>query len=218
VPMIMAATIIAKNPALYGFDLGTANALAYDRVTVPDALDLKIIAEWIDVSIEELLELNPELRRTTTPMTEHELKVPLGTAATVQAKLATVDPSLFVHFNFHTVRRGETVTTIARRHKISVPSLREANNLKPTTRLRANETLMIPQRAANALPTVQAPRTATASAAPPRAAASMTYRVRRGDTLFGIARQFDTTVDLIKQMNRLRGDQINVGDQLTVRQ
>jgi membrane-bound lytic murein transglycosylase D len=217
VPMIMAAMIVAKNPSLYGFDVGAANRLAYDRVTVPNAVDLKIIAEWIDVSVEELRDLNPELRRTTTPMGGHELKVPIGTAPTLRARLATVDSSLFVQFTFHTVKRGETVATIARRHKITQAELRLANDLTPRSRLRVNQSLMIPQRTANALPSAPAARTASAQTTT-GASGPLTYRVRRGDTLFRIARQFDTTVDVLKRLNSLRSDNINVGDRLTVRQ
>jgi peptidoglycan endopeptidase LytE len=79
---------------------------------------------------------------------------------------------------------------------------------------------MIPQRTANALPSTAATRTARAAAASSGTRASagpLTYRVRRGDTLFRIARQFDTTVDLLKQLNGLRSDRIAVGTRLTVR-
>lgn len=226
VPMIMAATIIARNPPLYGFDLGGGGALAYERVTVPDALDLKIIAEWIDVSVDDLRALNPELRRTTTPMGDHDLKVPLGTAVTLRHRLATIDPAIFVKFTFHTVRRGETLTSIARKYKISLAELRRANDLSVRARARANTSLMIPQRAASTLAAASGAATAAraASAAAARATGTAAaasrptiYRVQRGDTLFRIARQFDTTVDALKQLNRLRGSQINVGDRLTVR-
>jgi membrane-bound lytic murein transglycosylase D len=216
VPMIMAAMIIARNPGLYGFDVPPDGRLAYDRVTVPNSLDLKIIAEWIEVSVDELRELNPELRRTTTPAGEHELKVPLGTAPTLRAKLATADSSLFVQFDYHTVKRGETVASIARRYKITQADLRLANDLTTRSRIRVNQPLLIPQRTASALPspaTASAARPATSSVAGP-----VTYRVQRGDTLFRIARQFDTTVNSLKQLNSLRSDTINVGDRLTVRQ
>ena len=216
VPMIMAAIIIAANPTLYGFEVGAADPLAYEVVTIPNALDLKIIAEWANVSVDHLRELNPELRRTTTPMGEHELKVPLGTAATVQSKLATADP-LFVAFNFHTVKRGETLTTIARRYKVTVSELRQANDLSSRARVRLNQSLMIPQRPAAGLPTPTVARATTNAPAAPRATGPITYQVRRGDTLFSIARQFSTTVDVIKQLNRLRSDRINIGDRLTVR-
>jgi membrane-bound lytic murein transglycosylase D len=215
VPMIMAAMIVAKNPALYGFEVGSDNALAYDRVTVPNALDLKIIAEWIDVSVDELRELNPELRRTTTPLGGHELKVPLGTAPTLRAKFEAADPTLFVQFAYHTVKRGETVSAIARRYRITQNELRDANGLTVRSLLRINQSLLVPQRAANALPTATVARAASTT---PAAASPVTYRVRRGDTLFRIARQFDTTVASLKQMNRLRSDVIGIGDRLTVRQ
>ncbi len=226
VPMIMAATIIAKNPALYGFNVQAANPLAYESVTVPNALDLKIIAEWISCSVDDLRELNPELRRTTTPAGDHELKVPLGTAATVQTKLASLDPSMYVRFNFHTVRRGETIASIARKYHIAQNDLRLANDLTVRTKVRVNQSLMIPQRSATGLPSTSATRAASA-AAPPRATASaarttssgpVTYRVQRGDTLYSIAKRFSTTVDVLRRINRLAGNQINVGARLTVRQ
>jgi membrane-bound lytic murein transglycosylase D len=221
VPMIMAAILIARNPQLYGFEVGVVAPFAYDRVTVPNALDLKILAEWSGVTVEELRALNPELRRTTTPLGPHELKVPAGTAATIERQLASADP-LFVHFNFHTVKRGETLAAIARRHRVSLAELRQANDLTTRSRVRVNQTLMIPQRPAQGLPTAIA---RTASAAPARAVAApavssgsaTTYRVQRGDTLYGIARRFDTTVDSIKRLNRLVGNRINIGDRLTVR-
>jgi membrane-bound lytic murein transglycosylase D len=183
---------------------------------VRGAIDLKIIAEWIDVSVEELRELNPELRRTTTPSSEHDLKVPLGTAATLRSKIETADPALFVQFDFHTVRRGDTLSAIARRYHVTAEDLRLANNLSARAIIRPNQILTVPQRTANALPTAAPSRVTTTPTT--RATGPLTYRVRRGDTLHAIARQFDTTVAALKRLNRLQGDRINAGDQLTVRQ
>jgi len=221
VPMIMAATLIAKNPALYGFADGGSNPLAYERVSVPNALDLKIIAEWGGFTVEELRELNPELRRTTTPDRDHDLKVPIGTAVTIQKHLESAD-ALFVHFDFHSVRRGESLATIARRYKVSQAELRQANDLSVSARVKAGQSLMIPQHQAAGLPTATArvasrSTASVASAAPVRTSSPLTYRVQRGDTLFSIARRFDTTVDSIKQLNRLRTSSISVGDRLTVK-
>ncbi len=226
VPMIMAAILIARNPQLYGVEVGAVAPLSYEEVRVPNALDLKFLAEWSGVTVDALRTLNPELRRTTTPLGEHLLKVPVGTAATIERQLASADP-LFVHFNFHTVKRGETLATIARRHRISLADLRQANDLSARATVRVNQTLMIPQRPAQGLPSAV---TQTASAAPPAqvarqmasasrpaAPSATTYRVQAGDTLYGIARRFDTTVDQIKRLNRLNSNRINIGDRLTVR-
>jgi membrane-bound lytic murein transglycosylase D len=213
VPMILAAIIIAKNPALYGFEVGAPTPRSYERVTVPGALDLRIIAEWAGVEVEQIQALNPELRRTTTPTGSHELKVPYGTAATVQTRLNAADPGLFVKFDFHTVKRGETAAGIARKYGIKTTDLLAANQLK-TTRLKVNTVLTIPSRATSALPAAAKP---TASAPASSSSTPLTYRVRRGDTLFSIARQFDTTVATLKQLNALSTDRINPGDRLTVR-
>jgi len=214
VPMILAAMIIGRNPGLYGFEIGGAAPLTYEAVTVPASIDLRILAEWAGVSIDALQELNPELRRTTTPSDEHRLRVPIGTSATLQSRIDTADPSLFVHFDFHVVRRGDTLSAIARRYGVKVADLYEANNLRSSL-LRINQTLTIPSRPTTGLPT--APRAAAPAASGPDADEPLTYRVRRGDTLIGIARQFRTTVSVLKQLNRLSSDRIRAGDYLTVR-
>lgn len=214
VPMILAAIVIARNPGLYGFEVAPSAPLAYETVTIPGALDLKIIAEWAELTVDELQDLNPELRRTTTPMTAYQLKVPIGTAAAIGLKLETAD-ALYRSFKFHTVKRGETVTTIARKFGVTVKELREANELSSRARIRTSQTLMIPSRSASGLPTP--PSTAPASTTARAGSGPATYRVRAGDTLFSIARQFDTTVDTLKKLNQLSSDRIKIGDRLTVR-
>jgi len=209
VPMIMAAVLIAKNPEAYGFEAPVSAALTFDRVTVPDALDLRTVAEWTNVAIDDIRDLNPELRRTTTPLGSHDLRVPLGTASVVEAKLASADPSLFAKFASHTVRAGETITTIARKAGVTKTDLAAANNLRTNSKLKPNQKLLVPIQVTAAL-TSRPAISSSASASP------MTYHVKAGDTLFGIARHFDTTVDEIKKWNALTSTKLSVGDKLTI--
>jgi LysM repeat protein len=162
--------------------------------------------------VDDLRELNPDLRRTTTPGTPHALRVPVGTADPIQTSLVGSE-SLFRTFRTHTVKSGENLSVIARRYGVTVAELREANGLR-TTRLSIRQELVVPTRSTAGLPsgTALQPMAARASASAP-----LTYRVRRGDTLFGIARQFSTTVATIKQLNGLRSDVIRPGDQLRIR-
>ena len=213
VPMILAAIIIARNPAQYGFDVGPGTSLASEKVTVPDALDLRVVAEWTGVPVEQIRDLNPELRRGTTPLGKHDLKVPLGTAATVEAMLASADPSVFAPR--HVVKKGETLTSIAREFKISVRDLAAANGLKTTSKVSDGRALLVPS--APAVTLASRPAAATQAAAATKAPSVATYRVKPGDTLASIARQFDTTIGDLKRINQLAGDLIVVGDKLTVR-
>lgn len=210
VPMIMAAVLIAKNPEAYGFEAVPVEPLVFDRVTVPDAIDLRTVAEWTDATIEQIRELNPELRRTTTPVGVHDLKVPLGTAPIVEARLASADPSLFAKFATYTAKRGESLLTIARKFDVTRSDLAAANSLRTTSKLRTGQSLMIPRAVTAALASRPVNDVAQADAGP------VTYHVKRGDTLFGIARQFDTTVDDIKKWNALTSTRLTVGDRLTI--
>ena len=235
VPMILAAMIVARNPAQYGIQFTAEPPIQYEKVRVPKAVDLRRVAEWTDSTIDVIQSLNPELRRWTTPVRyEYEVKVPVGSAETLRARLSDASEGELTAIKWYTVRRGETLKSIARKLKVNRLDLAEANQLRATSRVRAGQSLIIPRAPATVLaarsdrpapPTIAASRTIAGSvddapvvrASDTRAKAERTtYRVRRGDTLFSIARLYNTTVDKIKSWNRMRGSRIAVGDRLTI--
>jgi membrane-bound lytic murein transglycosylase D len=233
VPMILAAIVVARNPRMYGFEPATADSLAYDTVTVSSPVDLRRIAEWTGATIDEVQTLNPELRRWTTPVRDesYDLKVPVGSADIVLARLGEYAPADLATLNYYSVRRGETITTIAKKLKVSRSDLAEANYLKPTAKLSVGQQLMVPREtttllAARSEPPVPAaePRTTRADIVVPAVAPASAnsdlvktyYRVRNGDTLAAVARAFNTTVAALKRWNRIEGSTIRTGDRLTV--
>jgi peptidoglycan lytic transglycosylase D len=220
--MILAAILIGKNPSHYGFDIDLIEPMAYERVEVPDALSLGIVAEWLSIPVEQIQSLNPELRRGMTPLGKHELKVPAATASLVEAKLREASPSVFASANFrwHTVRKGETLLSIARKYKMTTAKLAAANDLRTNSRVRGGTTLMVPVGPAPALTsraTPGRPAAAASASASAKTSERATYRVRPGDTLSGIAQKFATSVQSLKQLNRLSSNRIVVGETLTVR-
>ncbi|HEY7285591.1 MAG TPA: LysM peptidoglycan-binding domain-containing protein [Vicinamibacterales bacterium] len=231
VPMILAAMIIARNPVQYGFDALTAEPIAYDKVAIPRAIDLRRVAEWAGTTVDEIQALNPELRRWTTPVKypEYEVKVPVGTADRLTARLSEASPADFTALKWYTVKRGETLLTIARKFNVSRAELAEANNIKVKSLVSAGQDLIIPRAPATLLavrsertaPNAMASRSLASSADVPAAAHSteitqVTYRVKRGDTLFSIAQLFDTTVAKIKSWNRLSTNRIAPGARLKI--
>jgi membrane-bound lytic murein transglycosylase D len=232
VPLILAAIIVAKSPTQYGFETAPAEALAYDKVAIPRAVDLRRVAEWTGATIDEIQSLNPELRRWTTPVKypNYELKVPAGTAQQLTAQLTGAPSSELGALNWYTVKRGETLTTVARKLKVNRVDLAEANSLSVASRIRPGQDLIIPRAPATLLaarpersaPVVVASRAIGGPAPVATAGREVqtrveTYRVKRGDTLFSIARLFDTTVDKLRSLNKLRTSRIAIGDRLTVR-
>ncbi len=234
VPMILAAVIIAKNPAQYGFTVPEpSQAAVADKVTVAGPVDLRRVAEWTETPVDVIQQLNPELRRWTTPVRAqaYELKVPQGSAEALQARLAEANAADRGALNWHTVRPGESIATISRKLRVNRGDLAEANYLSVRSRVRPGQKLIIPRAPAVLMaaqpdrPTPSAdsrqPDVERASLVTetPRAEASNrphVYRVKRGDTLSSIARLFRTSVSAIKQWNRLRSNVINPGQRLTV--
>jgi membrane-bound lytic murein transglycosylase D len=247
VPLILAAIIVAKNPSQYGFEISAEDPLQFETVTVPRAVDLRRVAEWTGHSIDEIQLLNPELRRWTTPLrSEYDLRVPVGTAERLRTRIASAAPGELSALTYYTVKKGESIATIARKLQVSRADLAEANTLSTKSKLRTGQSLVVPRAPSTLLatnrrpatPTEVASRGITGSAAVPAAerqpepsvertsrptattetaaAKTVTYRVKQGDTLFGIAELFDTTVAKIKSLNRLRSNRITPGTRLKI--
>jgi membrane-bound lytic murein transglycosylase D len=237
VPLILAAMIVGRNPTQYGFTFAAADAVAYDKVNVSRAIDLRRVAEWTGTSVDEIQALNPELRRWTTPIKypDYELKVPTGTGEVFRARLASASADDLNTLKWHTVKHGESIATIARKLRVSRTELAEANHLSVKARVRAGQELIIPRAPATLLatrtdrpaPPVVASRPVTGGAAisePRRASQTSTpaaqttyYRVKRGDTLSSIARLFNTSVSRLKSLNRLSSNVISAGTRLLIR-
>lgn len=234
VPMILAAIVIARNPAQYGLAFSLLPPMEYDRVTVPSAIDLRRIAEWIQLPIDELQALNPELRRWTTPVRApegYELKVPKGSGPVLEAKLGDAPTQSLGSLQWHTVRKGESLATIAGKFKVRRADLAEANYMSVRSRVAPGQKLVIPRAPAVLLaaqvdrpaPVAESRDVATGAqllAKAPDATQSgrvrLQYRVKRGDTLSAIARLYNTTVASLKSWNRLRTTRITAGDVLTI--
>jgi membrane-bound lytic murein transglycosylase D len=228
VPMVLAAIVVARNPAQYGFTTEPALPPSFETVPLPGPVDLRRIAEWAGVAVDDIQRLNPELRRLTTPLRSEgfQLRVPPGTAEPVAAQLAGAPPEYLAALQYHTVKRGESIATIATKLRVRRTDLAEANYLGTRARVKPGDRLVIP-RAPTALLAARAdgaaqPVVAVQNPAPgepdagTQARAKVTYRVRKGDTLYSIARSYGTTVELIREWNGLKGSRINPGDRLTL--
>jgi len=217
VPKIIAAALIARNPAEYGFrDLDYQEPIEYDEVTVPDATSLDVIAEAAGTTEDRIRELNPQFpRRVTPPGRSVTVRVPRGHAGRFAANYERIPPSERVTWLVHRVTRGQTLSHIAERYGTSVRAILASNEGLHPRRLQIGQRVVVPRmgRGGGGAPG-RASRVAAAATGGER---PTTVVVRRGDTLWTIARRYDVTTRELKEWNGLGGDVIRPGDRLEVR-
>jgi membrane-bound lytic murein transglycosylase D len=147
VPLMIAAALVAKDPEKYGFmDVQYEEPLRYEKVKVPELTALSLVARASETSLEEIKDLNPELRRAVTPPheTEYEIKIPFGKKDLFLENFEALQPLEKFQFKTHLVKKGETLKGIARRYRVDLDPLLEINHLKRTSRISKGMLLLIP--------------------------------------------------------------------------
>jgi len=196
VPIILALTLIAKDAPHYGISVEPDEPVQTDTVKPGRAIDLRLVAETIDVDVATLRALNPSLLRMITPEDpEFVLRLPLGTSEKFSAEIADIPPDKWVSWRRHRVEAGETLTSIAKTYRVTPTAIAEANDLERGAGLELGEKLIIPA-------------TRPAEDTKPRL---VRYRVRKGDTLLGIADQFSVTSEQVRKWNGLKSGKVSRG-------
>lgn len=198
VPAFLAGLYIAKQPEAYGFsNLNYQQPLEPEWVTVDFALDLETLAEKMDLALETLVVYNPALIRDITPHNQTtQLAVPPGRAAQAQQILQALPPEKRLRWFEYRLQRGDTLGRIARRYGTSVRALQDANNISNPRRMRIGQQIMIPIGNAN-----RRRAKAAESTAQRLAQEKVSYRIQRGDTLYHLAKRYQTTIPSIMELN-----------------
>jgi membrane-bound lytic murein transglycosylase D len=200
VPIIVAVTIMAKNPAQYGLDhLEKTQPIAADTVKIDYPVDLRLVAECVDASASDLQDLNPSLLRMTTPKDhEFELHLPPGTKDKFQTAIAAIPTDMRVWWRYHKVQPGDTLASIARTYRSTPKAIAEVNALEEGVGLTPDSKLSIP--------IAPGKRAITEEATYARHATR--YRVRKGDTVKSVADNFGVPPAMVRRWNHLKGDSL----------
>ena len=210
IPKYMAATIIAKNPEAYGFTLSTIEPFNYDEVEINGMTDLRLIARCAGCTYEEIKEMNPELKRWITPpdITSYVIRLPKGAKQTFLTNFAAIPADQKIRWERHEVGKGDTLARLAKQYNTTPEVIRDINGLRKN-RLTPGKHLIVP---------VDINGTAhdVTTLAPQQAGKrqQILYRVRRGETLWKIAKDHEVTVSDIKEWNRGLGRSVRAGQKI----
>ncbi len=216
VPKLLAAAIIAKEPAKYGFaDVAYLPSIDFDVVKIPSRTDLELVAKGCGVSVQTLRELNPELRRLSTPpdYPGYELKIPKGTAPLFEAHYAKIPENERyrerVRHVAYRAKGKDTLASIARRFKTTPQTIAELNDIgKRGAGHLHGRVLTIPVLVASddgELPSARPEHSAVEPAQPSKSAwFNKYYTVKKGDTLATLAKRFNVTARILSAWNNMK--------------
>jgi membrane-bound lytic murein transglycosylase D len=211
VPRFIATLLIVQNPDKYGFNFPQPESpLNYDTIHINRPVKLTLLSSSLGLDEGALILLNPELRNKSTPDNEYPLRIPVGYGDKVLASLESISryvPPEATYTN-HYVRRGETVGVIARRYGTSVSAIARENRLGRNYLIRIGQRLRIPGRGISY--SSSQPRSLT------KEGEKLVYSVKKGDSLYIIAKAFNTTVQEIKKQNSLQSNMLRVGQKLVI--
>ena len=199
VPIILAVTIMAKNPSQYGLDDVVMDRPAdYDTVTITYPVDLRLVAECVNSTSSELQDLNPSLLRLTTPRDgKFELHIPAGTKDQYETAMNSIPRDMRLWWRYHTVHSGDTLASLARNYHTTTKSISEANHLDGTE-LEADAKLVIPV----------APGKHPMSDTATYARRITRYKVHAGDTVETVAENFGVSPQMLRRWNGIHGDSL----------
>ena len=154
VPKFIAASLIATNPGDFGFDdLDYHAPFRYDRVLLTSPVDIEVIAECAETTVDAIKEMNPELRRWCTPpdVSEYTVRVPDGTKDVFLKNLSDIPEEKRFSVDLYTVNKGDTFKTISKKTGIPVQVIYDLNNMEKIIPLAAGTKLYLPPKGKYAL-------------------------------------------------------------------
>jgi membrane-bound lytic murein transglycosylase D len=186
VPKLLAAAQLLKSQKMAFPAIANKDAIAKIAISGSVILDNK--AQW-----QQLEPLNYGVIRFPAIIDAPHLVVPASEQKQFETMIADQDSNDYSQWQHYTVKRGDSLSVIAKRYKVTVSQLKAFNNLKNST-IRIGQKLVLPQLADT----------------------QIEHKVKSGESLWKIANHYKVSITKLKQWNSLSSDRLKIGDKLTV--
>lgn len=221
VPKLQAIKNIVRDPAKHGLELPAIRNEPY-FVALPRMRDMDVItaARLAEMPVDEFRALNPAFKRPViVAAAQPNVLLPADRVETFKGNLAAFEATgqPLASWTTYTLRENETLEQVAKRAGLTEASLRDANRIPPRYRLAARSTILIPRDETMEDDITPEKLAASFGLVPEHAnSRQMTYRVRKGDTLFSVAKRWNVKPEEIVAWNNLRGNQLFSGQRLSL--
>ena len=241
VPKLQAIKNIITNPRRYGMTLPhVGNTPYFTAIRKTQTMAIEDVARLAEIPVEEFKALNASFNQEIIIADNSpEILLPAKSVDIFQANLEAHRHKLDTWKPYQS-KKGEALSAIAQKHDISLARLRDINNLGTKDTKANGQSLWVPATAGTGLHLTAS--TSPAAALPPidvsepqaretrrvgtdisvkrtaHASDSVTrsHVVRKGETLFSVARQYNTSIDEIRRLNNLKNNNLSQGKRLKV--
>lgn len=219
VPKLMAMRRLVANPEDYGLAFSPIpNEPYFVKVETGGQLDLTLAAELAGITLDEVYELNPGFHRwATDPAGPHFLLLPRDTAEAFKRNLDLLSPDERVRVSMHTVKKGESVASIAAKYKTQPIVIRDMNTLENGAPLVVGTELRVPTAVVNLPSKVMLAAARVDGGAGRHGRRPTVHVVRSGDSLWRIAKRHRMDVNTLARLNGMRpSDTLRTGQKLVL--
>ena len=231
VPKLQAIKNIIANPEKYGITLPqVSNEPYFATVEKNEDMDLAVAAKLAEMPLDEFKELNPSFNRPVVLAAHNPvLLLPTDRVDIFNANLEAYQGKLS-SWDIYKSKKGESYAAIAKRHGISLGKLRAVNGLSSRQSRAVAQTLLVPANASSTggiqLASLEVPEAPSSQSSSPgkrsdirvlrRGSNVRTHTVKNGDTLFALAKRYNTSVNELRKLNNLKGNLLPKGKRLRV--
>ena len=219
VPKMLAALIIGKQPERFGFKkYEVLPPKDFDEAFIEGATDLKVVAKSAGVHVDEIRELNPEIRLWNTPPGEnYYIRLPVNKKQQFLENYSKIPPEKRVTFRRHVIRQGQTLGYLASRYGTHVDAIMDLNNINNPRKVSAGRSLVIPVPKYKKIPSNSYSSKPVMVSSKPEGHKAKTIVVQKGDTLWDLANKYAVSLQSLRSWNALlRTSRIYPGDELTI--
>lgn len=220
----IATALMAMNPKAYGFNTDTLkfqDEFKYDIFTLREPTSIKALNFCVNVGNQNVIrELNPEIIRSITPpdVTEYNIKIPFGTKQNFITKFSGLTAEEKQPWITHIVRKKETLAILADRYNVpknELLAMNDIRNIKSKLQIGTQIKIPIDADSYNSINDDYEQKASITEKSKPVSKndddnSNIIHTVKKGETLFSIARRYGLSVDEIKSLNDITKSTENV--------
>ena len=219
VPKLLALSQVIKNPSRYNQKLlEIDNKPFLNEVELDSQFDLALISQWTGLSIDQIYNYNPGLKRWATPESlPYIMLLPEEVIYSFNDNLSKQDQRPKISWTRYKIKQGDSLSLIAQNYNTTIGQIMSVNELDNDA-IRADKYLIVPlAQKSEGYYSLSDNQREKSRLNIQKNSEKIIYTVVAGDSLWKISIKFDTTINNLVRWNQISpSDSLSIGKELVI--